>query len=174
MERENLVLPECYIDTNLVNCLLGKSCNHQKGCPTVFKVMNERLKNSFAVGVIDKDKREPKAIEDFQLICNDDYIYVYKHDSRPHYIIQVAPAEEVFILHAAEELGLNLSDFGLPTEMEALKTYTKRVDAKNSSIFQSLFSVLKDAPCIIKMRHILDYLVTNKYDADTEEVKSFF
>lgn len=48
MERENHVLPECYVDTNLVNTILGKSCNHQKGCPTVFKVMNERLKDTFA------------------------------------------------------------------------------------------------------------------------------
>lgn len=75
MEREHQILPECYIDTNLVNTLVGKSCNHQKVCPTVFKVMNERFKDSFALGVIDKDKREPKAIESFLLLCNNEYIY---------------------------------------------------------------------------------------------------
>lgn len=136
----------------------------------VFKVMNERLKDSFAVGVIDKDKRVPKAMEEYQLICNDDYLYVYKHKSRHHYILQVAPAEEVFILHAAEELSLNLSDFGLPADMESLKAYTKKVDAKSNSIFQSLFLVLKDAPSISKMRNILDYLVSNKYAVKQEEI----
>lgn len=30
MEKELSVIPECYVDTNLVNCLIGKSCNHQK------------------------------------------------------------------------------------------------------------------------------------------------
>lgn len=139
MEKELSVIPECYVDTNLVNCLIGKSCNHQKGCPTVFKVMNERLSESFAVGVIDRDKREPKAMTDFSLICNDDYIYVYRHVTRPHYILQVAPAEELFILHAAEEIGINLPDYGLPTELEKLKLYTKKVDAKSSSTLSSLF-----------------------------------
>lgn len=167
MKRENLIVPECYIDTNLVNTLIGKSCNHQKGCPTVFKVMNERLKDSFAIGVIDKDKREPKAMESFIPICNNEYIYLYKHETRPHYIIQVSPAEEVFILHAAEELGINLSDFGLPDDMESLKQYTKKADAKNSSLFTSLFHVLKEAPTLKTMNMILDYLLANKYSADT-------
>lgn len=167
MQRENLVLPECYIDTNLVNTLIGKSCNHQKGCPTVFKVMNERLKDSFAIGVIDKDKREPKALESFMPICNNEYIYLYKHANRPHYIIQVSPAEEVFILHAAAELGVHLSDFGLPEDLESLKQYTKRADAKNSSLFTSLFMVLKEAPTIKTMSMTLDYLLENKFSADT-------
>lgn len=166
MERENLILPECYIDTNLVNTLVGKSCNHQKGCPTVFKVMNERLKDSFAIGVIDKDKREPKAMESFILLCNNEYIYLYKHATRPHYIIQVSPAEEVFLLHAAEELGIHLSDFGLPEDLEALKQYTKKVDAKNSSLFTSLFLVLKEASTVKTMNKIFDYLLANKYSAD--------
>lgn len=174
MERENHVLPECYVDTNLVNTILGKSCNHQKGCPTVFKVMNERLKDTFAVGIIDKDKREPKALEDYRLICNDDYLYVYKHQSRHHYILQVAPAEEAFILHAAQELRFDLSNYGLPTEMNALKSYTKKVDAKNSNIFQSLFHVLKDAPSISKMSNILHYLINNQYNAEQEELKRIF
>lgn len=167
MERENLILPECYIDTNLVNTLVGKSCNHQKGCPTVFKVMNERLKDSFAIGLIDKDKREPKAMESFIPICNNEYIYLYKHTSRPHYIIQVSPAEEVFILHAAEELGIHLSDFGLPEDIESLKRYTKKADAKNSSLFTSLFMVLKESPTIKTMNALLDYLLSHKYFVDT-------
>lgn len=167
MERENLILPECYIDTNLVNTLVGRSCNHQKGCPTVFKVMNERLKDCFAIGVIDKDKREPKAMDSFILLCNNEYIYLYKHATRPHYIIQVSPAEEVFILHAAEELGIHLSDFGLPEDLETLKQYTKKADAKNSTLFTSLFMVLKEAPTVKTMNTLLDYLLANKYTADT-------
>lgn len=166
MERENLVLPECYIDTNLVNTLIGRSCNHQKGCPTVFKVMNERLKDSFALGVIDKDKREPKAMESFSLLCNNEYIYLYKHTSRPHFIIQVSPAEEVFILHAAEELDIHLSDFGLPDDMESLKQYTKKADAKNNSLFTSLFMVLKEASTFKILNELLDYLLANKYSTD--------
>lgn len=174
MEKELSVIPECYIDTNLVNSLIGKKCNHQKGCPMVFKVMNERMGDSFAIGVIDKDKREPKAMTDFSLICNDHYIYVYKHVTRPHYILQVAPAEEVFILHAAEEMSINMADYGLPSELEKLKLYTKKVDARSDSLFSSLFSVLQYSPTIAKMKKILGYLLDYKYTADSDIIRSYF
>lgn len=172
MERENFVIPECYIDTNLVNCLIRKSANHQKGCPMVLKVMEERMADSFAVGVIDKDKREPKAIKSFSLLVNNNSLYVYKHNVRPHYIIQVAPAEEIFILHAAEEVGVSLADFGLPTDIEGLKRFTKRVDAKNSSQFVSLFSVLKDAPSVQVLDNLLTYLLNNRYSASIDDIVS--
>lgn len=89
------------------------------------------------------------------------------YTSRPHYIIQVSPAEEVFILHAAEELGIHLSDFGLPEDIESLKRYTKKADAKNNSLFTSLFMVLKEAPTIKTLNTLLDYLLSNKYSVDT-------
>ena len=40
---DNLVLPECYIDTNLIETLVPpqRMYNHQKGCPSVAK-KNER------------------------------------------------------------------------------------------------------------------------------------
>lgn len=170
MEREPAIIPECYIDTNLVNTLVGKFCNHQKGCPTVFKVMEERMKDSFAVGVIDKDKREPKAFEEFHLFCNSEDLFVYKHRARPHYIIQVAPAAEEFILKAAKKIGVNLNDFGLPNDLDSLKTYSKKVDAKENSIFSSLFSALKQSPNMYKLQSILEYLLNNKYSSKLEHI----
>ncbi len=62
MERINCIIPECYADTNLINLLIGKDCNHQKGCPNVCKTMAHKFNNEFAVGIIDKDKHEPKAM----------------------------------------------------------------------------------------------------------------
>ena len=48
-------VPECYVDTNLVESLLDTDgVNHQKGCNTVVNTMKGKvLKDSFAVGVID-------------------------------------------------------------------------------------------------------------------------
>ena len=41
-QRADFVIPECYIDTNLVETLsCTGGCNHQKGCNQVAKVMKE-------------------------------------------------------------------------------------------------------------------------------------
>lgn len=43
------IIPECYIDTNLIETILNtKGCytegvNHQKGCNTVVKTMNDPI-----------------------------------------------------------------------------------------------------------------------------------
>ena len=65
------IIPECYIDTNLIETILNtKGCytegvNHQKGCNTVVKTMNDpkKLKNEFALGIVDADKRQPSYVE---------------------------------------------------------------------------------------------------------------
>lgn len=171
MERELSVIPECYVDTNLMNSLLGKSCNHQKGCPTVLKIMEERFRDSFAVGVIDRDKRQPKAMEKFDCIANNESLYVYKHKSCHHYILQVAPAEEVFIQNAAAELNINLAEFGIPDDLAGLKQFTKSVDAKDNGTLRALFSVLQESVNVKIMKSILLYLLENKYSVDIDRVK---
>ena len=60
-------MPECFLDTNLVEFLLGKtnSVNHKKGNSSVAAKMNEkRFLNSFIVGIIDDDKIKIKELED--------------------------------------------------------------------------------------------------------------
>ena len=55
---ELYIIPECYVDTNLLETLVptAKGYNHQKGCNNVVKVMKEKLADEFAVGIVDKDK----------------------------------------------------------------------------------------------------------------------
>ncbi len=46
-QREDFIIPECYIDTNLVETLVCTGgCNHQKGCNTVAKVMQDKFGDS--------------------------------------------------------------------------------------------------------------------------------
>jgi hypothetical protein len=57
------IIPECYLDTNLIETLVppeGDGYNHQMGCPNVAKKMTEgkALKDGFALGIIDKDKKK--------------------------------------------------------------------------------------------------------------------
>ncbi len=56
--KDLFIIPECYIDTNLVETLIAtEGCNHQKGCNTVVNTMKRRFGDKFAVGIIDHDKR---------------------------------------------------------------------------------------------------------------------
>ena len=51
------LIPECYIDTNLIETISFKGCNHQKSCSMVANTMKKKYAERFAVGIIDKDKK---------------------------------------------------------------------------------------------------------------------
>ena len=59
MMKDLYFVPECYVDTNLVESLLETDgVNHQKGCNTVVNTMKGKVLNDgFSVGIIDSDKR---------------------------------------------------------------------------------------------------------------------
>ena len=170
MQRENIVVPECYVDTNLINILLNKDCNHQKGCATVCKTLDAKLADQFAIAIIDKDKKEPKAVEQFVKIGESEHLVVSKHQTRHHYLIQIKPAIESFILDAAEELGIILSDYGLKTELEELRIISKTITAKKDDRFASLFYVLRSASHMQCLSKILEYLLNEKYAVSEERI----
>ena len=70
-QRTDYIIPECYVDTNLVETLVCTyGCNHQKGCNQVAKVMQEKFADRFAVGIIDADKRKPGYLKEFNEIAS--------------------------------------------------------------------------------------------------------
>ena len=170
MQRENIVVPECYVDTNLMNVLVGKACNHKKGCNNVCKVLDEKLQDQFAIAVIDRDKKEPASARNYELIAANQSIMVSKHRERPHYLIHICPAIEEFILAAAAELNVNLAEYGLPADMEQLKLKTKTVTAREDEKFARLFKSLRQASNIRCLDEVLQYLLRNKYAAANDEI----
>ena len=171
MQRENTVVPECYVDTNLMNVLLGRYCNHQKGCATVCKTLNTKLANQFAIGIIDKDKNEPSAVKDYVLVGDCNHFIVSKHKEQSHYLIQIKPAVESFILSAAQELHVSLSDFDLPDNLEKLKVLTKNVAAKEDQKFSKLFKKLRSSSIIQRLDNVVKYLLAQKYTSLDDEIR---
>ena len=104
------IVPECYIDTNLVEYLLdSQGVNHQKGCNAVAKKMLEsNLKDQFCIGIIDNDKRQHSYVSEFTEIAHTQHITLLKHKERPHYFVRISPAMDQFILDCAAEQGINL------------------------------------------------------------------
>lgn len=123
MKMDYLVIPECFADTALIESLVppDRGYNHQMGCSKVAQKMQNNLKDDFAIGIIDKDKRSIKYLDEFGLITNEKNLFLYKHPNRHHYIIQIYPAIELFILESCSEVDIDLSDYGLEHDLEELK-----------------------------------------------------
>lgn len=169
------IIPECYVDTNLIETLVppkdGKGYNHQKGCPAVAKVMMEKFADRFALGIMDKDKKKVKYLEEFDLIINTNSLYLHKHKSRHHYIILIHPATERFVLESAKELNISLSQFGLPDNLDALKNITKPKSSKDDSSLKSAFKGLKSASDFIILKNWVKYMRDNTFKINIEELK---
>src|ERR1035437_2260843 len=122
---DNHIVPECYIDTMLVQTLVppqkNSRYNHQHGC---FEVSNEMelysLKDKFALGIIDNDKKKAKYLSKFIEIDNiEDGLKLYKHKEFHQYYIEVNPAMEIWILKVCEQEEIDIvADFGLPDNLK--------------------------------------------------------
>ena len=170
------IIPECYIDTCLTETITScfNQFNHQKGCNSVCKVMQEKFGNSFALGIIDKDKKEVPYLQEFNLVASSDSLYVYKHTSKHHYIIQITPAIESFFLKAVNEMGINLALYGLSSEMKELTRITKQVSDKNEAVFKTfkrLFRDLSDAPEMVRLANLIQYLGENRHEVEVGELE---
>ncbi|MBD1421004.1 hypothetical protein [Sphingobacterium chuzhouense] len=170
------IIPECYVDTNLIETLVSplKGYNHQKGCGTVTKVMKERFSDDFALGIIDKDKKEIDYLKEFTEVLAKGSLILHKHKSRPHYIIQINPAIEQFILNAVNEVGLHLREYDLPDSIDALKKVSKSANSKNDQRFKRLFRDVRKIGGneLNILASWVEYLKSTTYDAELEVIKS--
>ena len=177
MEKKDWhIVPECYIDTNLAEYLLNShGVNHQKGCNAVAKKMTEsNLKDQFSIGIIDNDKRQHSYVSEFTEIAHTKHVTLLKHKSRPHYFVRISPAMDQFILDCAAEQGVNLQDYGLPSELAEFTKITKDVNAKNDYRFKSLFGAIENAKEISMLCSVLNYLNDEQYKCDAADLQKLF
>ena len=175
------IIPECYIDTKLIKALVPPHTkyNHQKGCSTVVKVMQEKFKDDFAVGIIDRDKQELGYANQFDLVVEiPNNLQLFKHRSRNHYLIFICPAVEKWIIACAVDADLLLQDFGLPSDFLLLTKITKTSKSENndeySSNFKNLFNALKsqNPSNVAVLRFWVKYLKSHPYQADLDFIKN--
>lgn len=174
MERILYIIPECYVDTNLISTLVNAAVNHQKCCTKVTETINKKYTDNFAVGIIDKDKVEPKYVNEFQLIAKRGHLQLLRHKTRPHYLITINPAVEMLIIDSAAEIGLDLKAYGLSSDLNTLKKTTKKVSSNTDSTFTKLFNDLKESSDFKVLRKSLNYLIQNKYQSNQEDLKKIF
>ncbi len=175
--KYNNIMPECYIDTTLVESLLDADVNHKHNCNEVAKEMQKgKYKNEFAVGIIDNDKRKLSYIEDgFVKIGQTENLTFLKHRNKHQYIIKVGKehkAMETFIKANVDALGMKMEDFGLPSDLAKLIEQTKdSVSTQKDPRILKLCKTMRQSPEVAKLQDILAYLAANKYNVDIDEFK---
>ena len=91
------VMPECYVDTNLIEYLLNAGVNHQHCCSKVVGQLNTTFADKFAIGIIDKDKVQLGYLAECDLIVQSKHLSIYRHRQRSQYLITIKPAVDRFI-----------------------------------------------------------------------------
>lgn len=175
--KYNDIMPECYIDSTLIQILLDADVNHKYSCTEVSKAMEKGIyKDAFAVGIIDNDKRKLSYIENgFVKIGQTENLTFLKHRNKHQYIIKVGKehkAMETFIKANVDAIGMKMEDFGLSSDIKKLITQTKdRVTTQKDPRILRLCKMMRRSPEVAKLQGVLNYLAANQYNADTDIIK---
>lgn len=177
---------ECWADTILVETLVPpekRGYSHFSSCFHVEAAMkNGKLKDVFAVGIIDDDKNSIKYLSEFQEWKNiENSLKLWVHSTKHHYFIQFSPAIEKWILKVCSVGGIDLQEFGLENDLTNLTSHTKHLASKqeraNSSTqsLKNLFKKLKNRDDIEEVRLLKAWLMelrTKNYQIDKETLKN--
>lgn len=166
------VVPECYVDTNFIQYLLGAKVNHQHGCGRVTGVMSQKFSNYWAIGIIDDDKKSMSYLKDCTPLGNCGHLSFLRHKQRCHWMITVHPAIDGFILDCASDLNVKLEDFGLPSKLKDFTSETKQVSSSTDPRFKNLFRAIDTHPEIVKLRNVLHYILDNSFNAAPDTVSA--
>ncbi len=173
-------IPECYIDTNLIETLLQangvyiKGVNHQKGCNNVVRLMLKKRTSDFALGIVDADKKQHSYAKEFKTLASYKHVELLKHPLNNHFLVKIHPAMEMFILSSAAEAGVQMSEYNLPSDLNDLKELTKDIDSKKNNNFKRLFKKIRDVRELSIISDILKYLYEHRYDHDIEQLRMMF
>ncbi len=167
------IIPECYIDSCLIEVLLVADkdyVNHHKGNGKVANEMQDKFNDDFCLGIIDEDKEQLDYLKFFEEKKATDFLKLWKHTEKHHYIIQIRPVIEKWFLRICNENDINLSDFNLPTDLKSLLKITKAMSSRKDKKFIKLFKQMKTKNCqpVIELKNWIEYLKANKYNSNLD------
>ncbi|HVZ98388.1 MAG TPA: hypothetical protein VG847_16010 [Chitinophagaceae bacterium] len=158
-----LFIPECYFDTVLIKKIVKQNdlVWHQKGCnKVVSKCIN--LKNTFNVGVIDKDKKELKDLASFESYSTEG-LNIYFKNGYSVIFIQLNPPIERWILNICEEQNIDLSKFSLSSNVKDLRYQTKsQIVGETKNLNDLCDELLKsENATIVRLKNWIKHILTN-------------
>lgn len=166
-------MPECYFDTVLIKKLVKNNelIWHQKGCNNVVKKCLS-LKNTFNVGIIDKDKKDLKGLAEFKsysvaglsIYFKDSFGEAKKSVYENNVIfIQLNPPIEKWIVNICDEMKIDLNKFSLPTEVGELRYITKsQLADETKQLIELCDELIKSKNEIIdRLNRWVNYILNN-------------
>lgn len=168
------VIPECYVDTNLIEYLMSAGVNHQHSCTKVVGLLNNQFKDKFAIGIIDKDKVQVGYIRECVEIAATEHLTLMKHRIRHQFLITVSPAADGFILDISSDEGIDTREYGLPSDLKEFTKVSKAVTSNTDDRFRNLFKAVRNNREFRNLRLALDYMVKHTYKTDLEELVRLF
>jgi hypothetical protein len=179
-------VPECYFDTVLFRKILQTNARlkHTKGCYNVvnrFRVINGRrgdlFDSPFGVGMVDKDNRDLDYLKECYEVAADEMLLLWRHNdkSKKHYIIQLNPPLENWVIKILNRNNLKIEDFGYSTDFKKLKKQIKddidkESDEKLNKLIKSVVNL--DDEVIVKLKKVLLHLWEKNLDANDEILKT--
>lgn len=170
------IITECYIDTNLIETIAPTKIgyNHQKGSGTVTYLMQNKFKDKFSVGIVDKDKKELKYAQSFNEIINIENLLLYRHKNNEvhHYLIFIKPAIESWIIENAKSANIKLKNFDLTDNIDDLTKRSKKITSKNDKNFKNLFKEFQKQQVkkVIILSEWIKYLKDKNYNARVDDL----
>ena len=176
-------VPECFFDTVLFKKILqtNKRLKHTRGCFNVvnrFRIINGKkgdLYDSFGVGMVDKDKKELDYLDECDEIINLQNLILWKHQQRPHFIVQLNPPLEKWVIEMLKSDNKSVEEFGYVNDWKKLKRALKDdIDEENNERLNLFVDAILSSsnPVIENLRKILLYLRDRNYQADINELKN--
>ncbi|TKT92092.1 hypothetical protein [Dyadobacter frigoris] len=156
-------LQECHADTTLVLFLTKNDSRviHAPGYTDVGVIMRKANRTTKLIGFVDEDKRIPPYFDDFEIIDSGDKVILNKKLGKDQYLIVIQKAIESFLVWNADQVGIDLTDFGFPKDVKSLGNRLKSLQIEKDENFQTLLVALdnQNAPGFVKIRSILNELV---------------
>lgn len=167
------IIPECYIDSCLVEVLLVADkdyVNHHKGNGKVAKEMKDNFKDSFCIGIIDEDREPLDYLKFFEEKKSTNFLKLWKHKEKHHYFVQIRPVIEKWFLNICNENNISLHSFNLPTDLKALLKITKAVSSRKDERLVKLFKEMKNKNCqpVIELKYWIEFLKVNNYNTNLD------
>ncbi len=167
------IVPECYIDTKIAEIVgqAKRKYNHQHGCGDVSNVLQGKLKDKIALGIIDEDQNKgpvPKYFLEFDLVLQENNLILKKHKTRKQYLILVCPEIEEWLFEDSKKVGLNPSDleYNLPPNFKDFISISKEKDIDRNEGFKKFIKVLirKKAPSITTLKKWIELFKIDELD----------
>lgn len=123
--------------------------------------MRNASPDTVLIGFVDDDKRIPPYFDNFEIVNAGNRVLFKKKVKMERYLIVVQRAIESFLLWNAEQVGIDLADFGFPTDIKLLGNRLKSIQIESDENFHMLLAALdnNNAPGFVRIKAILGQLI---------------